>query len=100
MPLAARRQRARAGRRDPAGAAAERSDGAAPAGGRAGVTRLRAAQVVLARNKKEPGKFAALKVVYLQSPQMVDDPEHLAIMKRCAAWRPVAAAVPDVHGFV
>jgi len=56
--------------------------------------------VVLARNKKEPGKFAALKVVYLQSPQMVDDPEHLAIMKRCAAWRPVAAAVPDVHGFV
>ncbi len=41
------------------------------------------AQVVLCRNKKEPSKYAALKVVFLQSPQVVDDPEHLAIMKQC-----------------
>ena len=45
---------------------------------------VRYAQVVLCRNKKEPSKYAALKVVFLQSPQVVDDPDHLAIMKQCA----------------
>ena len=43
------------------------------------------AQVVLCRNKKEPSKYAALKVVFLQSPQVVEDPDHLAIMKQCAS---------------
>ena len=44
---------------------------------------MRRVQVVLARNKKEPSKYAALKVVFMQSPQVVDDPDHLAIMKQC-----------------
>ncbi|KAK9831839.1 hypothetical protein WJX81_000472 [Elliptochloris bilobata] len=39
-------------------------------------------EVVLARSKKDPNKYAALKVVFLESPQVVDDPDHLAIMKR------------------
>lgn len=46
---------------------------------------VRHAQVVLCRNKKESSKYAALKVVFLQSPQVVDDPDHLAIMKQCAS---------------
>ena len=41
-----------------------------------------AAQVVLAKHKNIPKKFVALKVVYLRSPDMLQEPEHLAIMKR------------------
>ena len=62
----------------------------------AGTVRIRGrdgarAQVVLGRSKKDPNKYAALKVVYLQSPQVVDDPEHMAIMKRCARSRALHA---------
>ena len=45
----------------------------------------RAAQVVLAKHKNIPKKFVALKVVYLRSPDMLQEPEHLAIMKRYTA---------------
>lgn len=38
-------------------------------------------QVVLARHK-DSNKLAALKVVYLQSPEM--DAEHLAVTRKCA----------------
>lgn len=38
-------------------------------------------QVVLARHKTS-GEMAALKVVFLESPAVVDDPEHLAILQR------------------
>ena len=38
-------------------------------------------QVVLARNR-QTGEMAALKVVFLQSPAVVDDPEHLELLKR------------------
>ncbi len=38
-------------------------------------------QVVLARHKTS-GEMAALKVVFLESPAVIDDPEHLAILQR------------------
>jgi hypothetical protein len=41
-------------------------------------------QVVLARHK-DTQKLAALKVVYLQSPEM--DDEHLAVTRKCALFR-------------
>ena len=41
--------------------------------------------MVLGRHKRESKKVRALKVVYLQSPEMLEEPEHLAIMKKCAA---------------
>lgn len=43
---------------------------------------MRCSQVVLGRDKKNPKKVRALKVVYLQSPQMLEEPEHLEIMKK------------------
>ena len=49
---------------------------------RPGPAEARRAQVVLGRSKKDPKKVRALKVVYLQSPQMLEEPEHLEIMKR------------------
>ena len=27
--------------------------------------------------------YVAMKVVYLQSPEVLDDPEHLAILRKC-----------------
>ena len=42
-------------------------------------------QVVLARHK-DTQKLAALKVVYLQSPEM--DDEHLAVTRKCALFWP------------
>jgi len=39
-------------------------------------------QVVLGQSKKDPNKYVAMKVVYLQSPEILDDPEHLAILKK------------------
>lgn len=52
------------------------------------------AQVVLARNK-QTGSMAALKVVFLESPAVADDPEHLTILQRCVpthTWRPASAS--------
>ena len=39
--------------------------------------------MVLGRHKKDPKKVRALKVVYLKSPEMLEEPEHLEIMKKC-----------------
>jgi hypothetical protein len=39
-------------------------------------------QVALGQSKKDPNVYAALKVVFLRSPEMLEDPEHLAIMRR------------------
>lgn len=41
-----------------------------------------AVQVVLAQSKKDSNEYVALKVVFLQSPEMQEDPEHVAIMRR------------------
>lgn len=49
------------------------------------------AQVVLAKHKTVPGKMAALKVVYLQSPDMLMEPEHREIMLRCEALACITA---------
>ncbi len=40
------------------------------------------AQVVLGQSKKDPNVYVAMKVVYLQSPEVLDDPEHLAILRK------------------
>ena len=40
------------------------------------------AQVALGQSKKDPNVYSALKVVFLRSPEMLQDPEHLAIMRR------------------
>jgi hypothetical protein len=37
--------------------------------------------VVLARHKRS-GDLAALKVVFLESPAVADDPEHLHLLQR------------------
>ena len=39
-------------------------------------------QVVLGQSKKDPNVYVAMKVVYLQSPEVLDDPEHLAILRK------------------
>ena len=39
-------------------------------------------QVVLGQSKTDPSKYVAMKVVYLRSPDVLDDPEHLAILRR------------------
>lgn len=41
-------------------------------------------QVVLAKHKTIADKMVALKVVYLQSPDMLMEPEHKEIMLRYA----------------
>lgn len=38
-------------------------------------------QVVLARHRTS-GEYAALKVVFLESPAVASDPEHLATLQR------------------
>ncbi|CAL8466722.1 g6258 [Coccomyxa elongata] len=43
-------------------------------------------QVVLGQSKKDQSVYVALKVVYLRSPEMLEDPEHLAIMRREAEF--------------
>ena len=40
------------------------------------------AQVVLGQSKADPSKYVAMKVVFLQSPEMLEDPEHLAILHK------------------
>lgn len=47
-------------------------------------------QVVLARHK-DTQRLAALKVVYLQSPEM--DDEHLAVTRKCALFRPTLCRI-------
>ena len=42
-------------------------------------------QVVLGQSKTDPAKYVAMKVVYLRSPDVLDDPEHLAILRK---WAP------------
>ena len=44
--------------------------------------RITLAQVVLGQSKKDPNVYVAMKVVYLQSPEVLDDPEHLAILRK------------------
>ena len=41
--------------------------------------------MVLGQSKTDPSKYVAMKVVYLRSPDVLDDPEHLAILRR---WGP------------
>ena len=43
---------------------------------------VRHLQVVLGQSKTDPSKYVAMKVVYLRSPDVLDDPEHLAILRR------------------
>ena len=38
--------------------------------------------MVLGQSKTDPTKYVAMKVVYLRSPDVLDDPEHLAILRR------------------
>ena len=46
--------------------------------------------MVLARHK-DTKRLAALKVVYLQSPEM--DDEHLAVTRKCALFRPTLCRI-------
>ncbi|CAL5227092.1 g9998 [Coccomyxa viridis] len=43
-------------------------------------------QVVLGQSKKDQNVYVAMKVVYLQSPEVLDDPEHLAILRKEAEF--------------
>lgn len=54
---------------------------------RGGQARACLLQVVLAQHIQS-GEMAALKVVFLESPTVADDPEHLALLQR---WAPGAA---------
>lgn len=53
-------------------------------------------QVVLAQNI-QTGEMAALKVVFLESPNVADDPEHLALLQRWVG--PAWAALKFVFKF-
>ena len=37
---------------------------------------------MLGQSKDNPKRYVAMKVVYLQSPEVLEDPEHVAIMRR------------------
>ena len=54
--------------------------------------------MVLGQSKTDPTKYVAMKVVYLRSPDVLDDPEHLAILRRWGlSGRPHPCSMHSMH---
>lgn len=58
-------------------------------------------QVVLARDRLDKSKYVALKVVFLQAPEVVDDPELLTLLTSCVTpFHATRRIIFHLHPFI